>query len=98
VTHVDSAAEHEGLETAQLAGFLPIFPLIFASSVFVPVQTMPGWLQSFANVQPVSVTIDAIRGMMDGGQVQHWLWQSAVWIIGILVVVVPLAVREYRKI
>jgi ABC-2 type transport system ATP-binding protein len=85
-------------ETAQLAGFLPIFPLIFASSAFVPVQTMPGWLQSFANVQPVSVTIDAIRGMMDGGQVQHWLWQSAVWIIGILVVVVPLAVREYRKI
>jgi ABC transporter DrrB family efflux protein len=84
-------------ETAQLAGFLPIFPLIFASAAFVPVQTMPGWLQSFANVQPVSVTIDAIRGMMDGGQVQHWLWQSGAWIIGILVVVVPLAVRQYRK-
>ena len=84
-------------ETAQLAGFLPIFPLIFASSAFVPVQTMPGWLQSFANVQPVSVTIDAIRGMMDGGQVQHWLWQSGAWIIGILVIVVPLAVRQYRK-
>jgi ABC transporter DrrB family efflux protein len=84
-------------ETAQLAGFLPIFPLIFASSAFVPVQTMPGWLQSFADVQPVSVTISASRGMIDGGEVQHWLWQSGVWIIGILVIVVPLAVREYRK-
>jgi ABC-2 type transport system permease protein/oleandomycin transport system permease protein len=85
-------------ETAQLAGFLPIFPLIFASSAFVPVQTMPGWLQSFANVQPVSVTINAIRAMVDGGNVQHWLWQSVAWIIGILVIVVPLAVRQYRKI
>jgi ABC-2 type transport system permease protein/oleandomycin transport system permease protein len=84
-------------ETAQLAGFLPIFPLIFASSAFVPVQTMPGWLQSFANVQPVSVTISAIRAMIDGGDVQHWLWQSLVWIIGILLIVAPLAVRQYRR-
>jgi len=84
-------------ETAQLAGFLPIFPLIFASSAFVPVQTMPSWLQSFANVQPVSVTISASRAMIDGGNVQHWLWQSVVWIGAILVIVVPLAVREYRR-
>jgi len=84
-------------ETAQLAGFLPIFPLIFASSAFVPVQTMPSWLQSFANVQPVSVTISASRAMIDGGNVQHWLWQSVVWIVAILVIVVPLAVREYRR-
>jgi len=84
-------------ETAQLAGFLPIFPLIFASSAFVPVQTMPGWLQSFANVQPVSVTISASRAMIDGGQVGHWLWQSLVWIVAILVIVAPLAVWRYRK-
>jgi hypothetical protein len=50
-------------ETAQLAGFLPIFPLIFASSAFIPVKTMPSWLQSFANVQPVSVTINAVRAL-----------------------------------
>jgi len=84
-------------ETAQLAGFLPIFPLIFASSAFVPVQTMPGWLQDFANVQPVSVTISASRAMIDGGNVQHWLWQSLVWIAAILILVVPLAIHQYRK-
>jgi ABC transporter DrrB family efflux protein len=84
-------------ETAQLAGFLPIFPLIFASAAFVPVKTMPSWLQGFANVQPVSVTIDAIRALTEGGQVGHWLWQSLVWIVGLLLIVVPLAVRQYRK-
>ncbi len=85
-------------ETAQLAGFLPIFPLIFASSAFVPVKTMPGWLQGFANVQPVSVTISAIRALTEGGEVGHWLWQSLAWIVGLLLIVIPLAVRQYRKI
>jgi ABC-type Mn2+/Zn2+ transport system ATPase subunit len=46
--------------TAQLAAFVPLFPFIFASSVFVPVRNVPGWLQAFANNQPVSVTIDAV--------------------------------------
>ena len=85
-------------ETAQLAGFLPIFPLIFASSAFVPVETMPSWLQGFANVQPVSVTISAIRALTEGGEVGHWLWQSLAWIAGLLLIVIPLAVRQYRKI
>ncbi len=84
-------------ETAQLAGFLPIFPLIFASSAFVPVATMPSWLQSFANVQPVSVTISAMRALTQGGEVGHWLWQSLAWIAALLVIVIPLAVRQYRK-
>jgi ABC-2 type transporter len=48
-------------EAAQFAAGLPLFLLVFASSAFVPVQTMPGWLQAFANVQPVSVTVDAVR-------------------------------------
>lgn len=65
-------------ETAQVAGFLPLFPLIFASSAFVPVASMPGWLQAFANVQPVSVTVDAVRALVDGGPVEQWLWQSLV--------------------
>ncbi|MDA8062529.1 MAG: ABC transporter permease [Actinomycetota bacterium] len=84
-------------ETAQVAGFLPLFPLIFASSAFVPVSTMPAWLRDFADVQPVSVTVDAVRALVEGGPVEHWLWQSLVWIAGILVVFFVLAVRLYRK-
>jgi ABC transporter DrrB family efflux protein len=84
-------------ETAQVAGFLPLFPFIFASSAFVLVSTMPGWLQAFAKVQPVSVTINAVRSLTQGGPVYHWLWQSLVWTIGILIVFIALAVRQYKK-
>lgn len=85
-------------ETAQVAGFLPLFPLVFASSAFVPVADMPGWLRAFADVQPVSVTVDAVRGLVSGGPVEHWLWQSVVWAVGILLVFSVLAVRRYRKV
>lgn len=84
-------------ETAQIAGFLPIFPFIFASSAFVPVKSMPGWMQAFAKVQPVSVLINAVRGLTQGGPIYHWLWQSLAWIAGFLVLFVPLAVARYRK-
>jgi ABC-2 type transport system permease protein/oleandomycin transport system permease protein len=84
-------------ETAQVAGFLPLFPLVFASSAFVPVASMPGWLQAFANVQPVSVTVNAVRALVIGGPVGHWLWQSLVWTFAILVVFTVLAVRQYRR-
>jgi ABC transporter DrrB family efflux protein len=85
-------------ETAQVAGFLPLFPLVFASSAFVPVQTMPGWLQAFANVQPVSVTVNAVRALVSGGPVEHWLWQSLAWTVGILGVFMLLAIRKYRSV
>lgn len=84
-------------ETAQVAGFLPVFPLVFASSVFSPVSTMPGWLQAFAKHQPVTVTVDAIRHLTQGGQVAGPAFQSLVWSIGLLAVFVPLAVNRYRK-
>ncbi|HEX4541431.1 MAG TPA: ABC transporter permease [Acidimicrobiales bacterium] len=85
-------------ETAQVAGFIPLFPLVFASSAFVPVQSMPGWLQGFANVQPVSVTVNATRALTQGGPIYHWLWQMVLWTILILVVFIPLAVSRYRRI
>ena len=56
-------------ETAQLAGFVIIFPLVFASSAFVPTASMPGWLQTFANHQPVTQTANAIRALSQGGEV-----------------------------
>jgi ABC transporter DrrB family efflux protein len=84
-------------ETAQMAGFLPLFPLTFASSAFVPVQTMPGWLQAFAKVQPVSVTVNAARAYFNDQPAWHYTWQVLVWVVAIFVVFMPLAVRAYRK-
>jgi ABC-2 type transport system permease protein/oleandomycin transport system permease protein len=84
-------------QTAQIAGFLPIFPFIFASSAFVPVASMPGWMQAFAKVQPVTVLINSARALTQGGPVYHWLWQTAAWTAGFLAVFVPLAVYRYRK-
>lgn len=85
-------------ETAQIAGFLPIFPLVFASSAFVPVKTMPIWLQDFANVQPVSVCINAVRALVTGSPTGHWVWQAVAWLAGILVVFFVLALYRYRKV
>jgi ABC-2 type transport system permease protein/oleandomycin transport system permease protein len=87
----------KGPEAAQSAGFIAIFPLVFASSIFVPVNTMPSWLESFADVSPVTVTADAARALAIGGDVGGPLWQMAVWSLGILLVFVPLCVRKYRR-
>jgi ABC transporter DrrB family efflux protein len=84
-------------ETAQAAAFPIIFPLIFASSVFVPVARMPEWLQPFAEHQPVSVTASAVRALMIGGETATYVVQSLLWIAGIIAVAAPLAVRRYRR-
>ncbi len=85
-------------ETAQVAGILPFFILVFASSAIVPVATMPGWLQPFARHQPVSVTINAVRALLQGEPTHHWVWQSLAWSGGILIVFFALAVRLYRNV
>jgi ABC transporter DrrB family efflux protein len=86
-----------GAEAAQAAGFVVIFPLVFASSVFVPVSTMPSWLQSFAKVSPVSVTADVARSYALTPGVPSNLGEAAAWIGGILLVFVPLCVWRYRR-
>lgn len=83
-------------ETAQAMVFPMIFPLTFASSAFVPVASMPSWLQGFANNQPVSVTINAVRHLIVGGPLPGEPWKAVAWIIGIIVIMVPLAVRKYN--
>jgi ABC-2 type transport system ATP-binding protein len=85
-------------ETAQVAGILPFFILVFASSAIVPVATMPGWLQPFARNQPVSVTINAVRALLQGEPTHHWVWQSLAWSLGILVVFFTIAVSLYRNV
>ena len=85
-------------ETAQAAAFPLIAPLVFASSLFVPVEQMPSWLQPWAEHQPVSVTASAVRDLMLGGtDTAYHVAQSLAWCIGILLVFVPLAVRRYRR-
>jgi len=85
-------------ETAQIAGFLPIFPLVFASSVFTSIRSMPGWLQAFAKVQPITRAANSVRALTEGGPVATDLIWTVVWSIGILAVFAPLAVRRYRKV
>ncbi len=84
-------------EVAQVISFPLLFPLTFASSAFVPVASMPGWLQGFATYQPVSVTVTACRSLMTGGPTASWVTQSVLWSLGLLVVLIPLAVRRYRS-
>lgn len=86
-----------GAEAAQAAGFVAVFPLVFASSVFVPVSTMPSWLQGFATYSPVTVTADAARALSLGGPVAGSLLASLAWTAAILAVFVPLSVWCYRR-
>jgi ABC-2 type transport system permease protein/oleandomycin transport system permease protein len=84
-------------ETAQAAAFPILAPLVFASSVFVPVGTMPGWLQAFARNQPVSLTASAARQLMIGIPAGNDVLWSIVWIVGIVAVCAPLSVWLYRR-
>ena len=82
---------------AQSAGYLPIFPLVFAASTFAPVENMPGWLQPFTEHQPVTVTVDAVRAIMHGGDVAGPLTQSLLWIVGLLALWATLATRAFAR-
>ncbi|HJV05544.1 MAG TPA: ABC transporter permease [Actinomycetota bacterium] len=84
-------------ETAQAASFPVMAPLVFASNAFVPVETMPEWLQPFAEHQPVSVTVSAVRALVLGGPTAEHVLQSLAWSLGILLVFAPLAVRRFRR-
>ncbi len=84
-------------ESAGIGGLLAVIPLIFTSSTFVPVATFPGWLQAFAKVNPITVTVDALRALCLGGPTATHVWQALAWIGGLLAVTVPAAVVRYRR-
>jgi ABC transporter DrrB family efflux protein len=84
-------------ESVQAFGLIWLFPLTFLSSAFVPISTMPGWLQAFANNQPVTYVVDTMRALALRGPIEANFWKSAVWLVGIFVVFLPLAVRAYRR-
>ena len=85
------------VEAVQSAGFIWLFPLTFASSAFVPTDSMPSWLQSFAVNQPFTVIVNAVRALFLAQPVGNLVWLSVVWMGGISAVMIPLATRQYRR-
>jgi len=85
-------------ETAQSIGFIWVFPLVFASSAFVPTDTMPAGVRAFADVNPVTLVVDAARALMIGhGDALAPALGTLAWLAALLVVFVPLSVRALRK-
>jgi ABC-2 type transport system permease protein/oleandomycin transport system permease protein len=84
-------------EAAQAASFPILAPLVFASSAFVPVSSMPSWLQGFAEHQPVSAVTNAVRGLTLGGATTGDVLTAIAWCVGIVAVAAPIAVRRYRR-
>jgi ABC-2 type transport system permease protein/oleandomycin transport system permease protein len=84
-------------EAAQAAAFPVIAPLVFASTAFVSTANMPGWLRAFANHQPVSATINAVRALTNGGPTAGKVVVALVWMTGITAVFAYLAVNRYRR-
>ncbi|HET8912090.1 MAG TPA: ABC transporter permease [Ktedonobacteraceae bacterium] len=85
------------VEAAQSAGFIWLFPLTFASSAFVPTSSMPDWLRTFAEHQPVSLIVNAVRGLLLNHPDGSVIFQAIVWCVGILIVFIPLSVWTYGR-
>ena len=84
-------------EAANSVGFIAVFPLTFISSAFVPVESMPSVLQTVAEVNPFTVTVDAMRALWVGGEAGNAVWGAFVWSLVIFAIAAPLAVRRYRQ-
>lgn len=84
-------------ETAQSVGFIWVFPLVFASSAFVPTERMPGAVRAFADINPVTLVVDAARALTIGhGAAVGDALGIVAWLVGLLLIFVPLAVRAFR--
>ncbi|MEU9624320.1 MULTISPECIES: ABC transporter permease [unclassified Streptomyces] len=85
------------VQAVQGTGMLVLMPLQFGSSIFAPTKTMPGWLQTFTEYNPLSNLADAVRGLMMGGPIAHSVWVTLGWAAVITAVAAPLAVAKFRK-
>ncbi|MFD9292843.1 ABC transporter permease [Streptomyces sp. NPDC060030] len=88
------------MKTAQAVqgmGMLVLMPLQFGSSIFAPTQTMPGWLRTFTDYNPLSNLADAARALMMGGPLAHSVWVTLGWTVAVTAVTAPLAVSRFRK-
>ena len=84
-------------EAAQAIGFIAVFPLTFASSAFVPVASMPDGLESFAEINPFTIVVDAMRALWLGEPAGDAIWGAVAWSLGLIVVFAPLAIARYRR-
>jgi oleandomycin transport system permease protein len=84
-------------EHVQLFSFTALFPVTFVSSVFVPAETMPGWLQAWVKINPVTHLSDAARGMLVGGPVAGPVLRSLLWALLIAAVFAPLSAWAFRR-
>jgi len=84
-------------EKVMMLGFVVVFPLTFASSAFVPVASMPGWMQAWVAVNPATLLVDAVRGLLVGGEVAAPALGALAWAAAIGAVAAPLALRAFRR-
>lgn len=74
-----------------------LMPLQFGSSIFTPTSTMPGWLETFTDINPLSNLADAARNLINGGPVAESVWMTLGWAALITLITMPLAVAKFRK-
>jgi ABC transporter DrrB family efflux protein len=84
-------------EAANSVGFIAVFPLTFISSAFVPVASMPAALRWFANINPFTITVNAMRALWIGAPAHNYVWGAFVWSLVLIAVFSPLAVARYRR-
>jgi ABC-2 type transport system permease protein/oleandomycin transport system permease protein len=85
------------VEAAQSAGFIWLFPLTFASSAFAEPRNFPVWLRVFADHQPITIVVNAVRGLLLAKPDATTIWQAIAWCLGILIVFIPLAILAYGR-
>jgi ABC-2 type transport system permease protein len=84
-------------ESAQAIGFIVIFPITFISSAFVPVDSMPSWLQAIADNNPFTTVVDAMRALWVDAPAGNDIWGAVLWSLGLTAVFAPLSVARYRR-
>ena len=84
-------------EAANSVGFIAVFPLTFISSAFVPVESMPSALQWFAEINPFTIVVDAMRALWIGAPAGNSIWGAVVWALVLIAIFAPLAVKRYRE-
>ncbi|MEU0938001.1 ABC transporter permease [Embleya sp. NPDC005971] len=83
--------------SVQGVSFLMMFPLTFGSNLFAKTSTMPGWLQAWVKINPVTEVTNASRGLLTGGPVAHHALVVVIWAFALMVVFIPLTVRQYNR-
>jgi ABC transporter DrrB family efflux protein len=84
-------------ESAQAIGFIVIFPITFISSAFVPVDSMPSWLEPIAENNPFTTVVDAMRALWVDAPAGNDIWGAVLWSVGLIAVFAPLSVARYRR-